>query len=91
MHKRDARPSCSRALVGAGGHKAGRFISYEIGVSNLLAIGVTTDDKRKVEPGEFAWIEKPYDTKTFHNFRYAKVSGCNSVLVDAETDFGITA
>ena len=51
---------------------------------------VTTNNKRKVQPGEFAWIEKPWDPKT-KNQPYAKISGCNRVLADAMTDFGVTA
>jgi len=51
---------------------------------------VAPKDKPRVEPGEFAWIEKPWDAKTYKNFTYARVSGCNRVLVDATTDFGIT-
>ena len=52
---------------------------------------VTTDDKSKVEPGEFAWIEKPWAAKTFKNQPYAKASGCNRCLEDATTDFSVTA
>ena len=53
---------------------------------------MTTEQKPKqVEPQEFAWIQKPWEPKTYKNFTYAKVSGCNRVLVDAQTDFGITA
>ncbi len=50
----------------------------------------TLDDKPKVEPGDFAWIERDYGPKMFKNQPYAKVSGCNRVLKDATTDFDIT-
>ena len=51
---------------------------------------VISDEKRKVEPGDFAWIAKPWGPKTFKNYPYAKVSGCNRVLDDAATHFNIT-
>ena len=50
----------------------------------------TLDDKPKVEPGDFAWIERDWGPKVFKNQPYAKVSGCNRVLRDAATDFDIT-
>ncbi len=50
----------------------------------------TLDDKPKVEPGDFAWIEKDWGPKVYKNFPYAKVSGCNRVLRDAATAFDIT-
>ena len=46
---------------------------------------------QQVEQGEFAWIEKPWEPKAYKNFPYAKVSGCNRVLRDAQADFGVTA
>ena len=50
----------------------------------------TLEDKPKVGPGDFAWIEKDWGPKAYKNFPYAKVSGCNRVLRDAATDFDIT-
>ena len=52
---------------------------------------VTGGNVRQVEPEEFAWIQKPWQPMTYKNFTYAKVSGCNRVLADAQTDFGVTA
>ena len=52
---------------------------------------VTVEKVQQVEQGEFAWIEKPWEAKTFKNFPYAKVSGCNRVLRDSQDDFGVTA
>ena len=50
----------------------------------------TLDDKPKVEPGDFAWIERDWGPKIYKNQPYAKVSGCNRVLKDATTDFDIS-
>ena len=54
-------------------------------------MAMVTEKIRKVEQGEFAWIKKPWEPKTLKNFPYAKISGCNRVLEDAQKDFGITA
>ena len=51
---------------------------------------ITVEKVRQVEPGEFAWIAKPWEPKTLKFFPFAKVSGCNRVLADAQKDFGIT-
>ncbi len=51
---------------------------------------VATEDRGKVQHGEFAWIDKPWGPKT-KSQPFAKISGCNRVLTDAMTDFGVTA
>lgn len=52
---------------------------------------VTAEKVNQVEQGEFAWIEKPWEPKTLKNYPFAKVSGCNRVLLDAQKDFRITS
>ncbi len=51
---------------------------------------VTTEEPQSsIEPGEFAWMKKEGGGFFKHN-PYAKISGCNRVLVDALTDFKVT-